>query len=213
MTAAERITLVHIFVDHSNIWGGARAASRVKEPETPDISARVSIRHLNRILGGDRQGVSTKIVSGGIPPGMEGVWAEYQTHGYDTQKLVRDDKWKERGVDHTIIGHMWRLLAKYRDAPTLLVLASGDGGRNEFGTSFHEVLEEVLTRDRYDSWQIRLASFDWGYPNEPGIRSPTSSKMKRVVDTSERAKFINLFDAYDKVVYHKEWTPVKPGLV
>ena len=112
MAISERLTLIHIFVDHSNIWGGARGASRLKDPKVPDISARVSVRHLHRILGGERQGVSTKIVSGGIPPGMEGVWAEYQRYGYDTPRLVCGDNWKERGVDHTIIGHMWRLLAK-----------------------------------------------------------------------------------------------------
>jgi len=211
MPGPERVTLIHIFVDHSNVWGGGRGASRLKDPKLEDLSARVSIRGLDRILGGVRQGVSTKIVSGGIPPGMEGVWTEYQNHGYDTQRLVRDDQWKERGVDHTIIGHMWRLLAKYRDAPTLLVLASGDGHTNEFGTSFLEVLEEVLDRGKYDTWQVHLASFDWEYPNEAGLRSPTSSRMKRVIEKSERAKFINLFDAYDKVVYHKEWTPLKPG--
>lgn len=145
---------------------------------------------------------------------MEGVWAEYQHHGYDTQRLVRDDNWKERGVDHTIIGHIWRLLAKYRDVPSLLVLASGDGHRNEFGTSFLEVLEEVLNRGKYDPWQVQLASFDWDYPNDAGVRSPTSSKMKRLVEKkADRAKFINLFAAYERIVYHKEWTPLKPGAV
>ena len=212
MTTPERIRMIHIFVDHSNVWGGARGASRLKEPKTQEMATRVSIRNLNRILGAERQGVSTKIVSGGIPPGMEGVWAEYQSFGYDTQKLVRDDKWKERGVDHTIIGHMWRLLAKYREVPTLLVLASGDGKRNEFGTSFLEVLEQILARGEYDAWQVNLASFDWEYPNKASIRSPTSSKVKRLVEASDRAKFINLFDAYDKIVYHKEWAAVKPGL-
>jgi hypothetical protein len=44
---------------------------------------------------------------------------------------------------------MWRLLAKYPDPPTLLVLASGDGHQNEFGTSFLEVLEEILDRDKH----------------------------------------------------------------
>jgi hypothetical protein len=213
MVASEQVTLIHIFVDHSNVWGGARGASRIKDPKVPDISARVSIRNLNRILGGERQGLCTKIVSGGIPPGMEGVWAEYQNHGYDTQRLVRDDKWKERGVDHTIIGHMWRLLVKYRDAPTLLVLASGDGRQNEFGTSFLEVLEEILDSTKHDTWQVHLASFDWEYPNDAGIRSPTSSRMKRLIARSERGNFINLFDVYEKVVYHKEWTPVNPGSV
>ena len=103
----ERLTLIHIFDDHSNIWGGARGASRLRTPKIPDLSARVSNRNLHRMLGGERQGVSTKIVSGGIPPGMEGVWGEYQHFGYDTQRLVRDDNWKERGVDHDH-RHLWR---------------------------------------------------------------------------------------------------------
>jgi hypothetical protein len=38
------------------------------------------------------------------------VWDEYQRCGYASQQLFRDDKWKERGVDPTIIGHMWRLV-------------------------------------------------------------------------------------------------------
>ena len=38
--------------------------------------------------------------------------------------------------------------------------------------------------------------------------------MKRLIQKRpDRAKFINLFDAYDKLVYHKEWTPLKPGTV
>jgi hypothetical protein len=38
--------------------------------------------------------------------------------------------------------------------------------------------------------------------------------MKRLIEKRpDRAKFINLFDAYDKLVYHKEWTPLKPGTV
>jgi hypothetical protein len=207
----ELVTLAHIFIDHSNMWGGARGASRLKNPTCPDISARVSIKHLDRLLVGRRSGVSTKIVSGGIPPGMEGVWAEYQNHGYDTQRLVRDDAWKERGVDHTIIGHMWRLLALHQSAPTLLVLASGDGSKNEFGTSFQEIIREVLTRPQYISWKVLLATFDWPFPNSQNLRSPTSGKMRTLVKSSDRGNFLNLYDHYDKVVYHKEWTPLKPG--
>jgi hypothetical protein len=141
---------------------------------------------------------------------MEGVWAEYQRHGYDTQRLVRDDKWKERGVDHTIIGHMWKLLAQNQNAPILLVLASGDGKTNEFNTSFYEILREVLQHTRYESWQVNLVSFDWDYPNKANLRSPTSTRMKQLVAGAERGTFINLFDHYDKVVYHKEWQPVGP---
>ena len=198
-----QIQLIHIFVDHSNMWGGARAASRIRRPKTPDHEARVSIRVLDRLLGGRRQGVSTKVVSGGVPPGMEGVWAEYQKAGYDTQRLFRDKNWKEHGVDHTLIGHMWRLLARHQAAPIILVLASGDGSNNEFGTSFREVISEVLTHDRFASWHVELASFDPPYPNAAGVRSPTNQRMKALVENSPRGRFINLYDNYDTVVYHE----------
>jgi hypothetical protein len=130
--------LVHIFIDHSNIWGGARLASKIKAPKIHDSRARVSVRMLDRLLSDGRRGITSKIVSGGVPPGMEVVWTEYQKAGYDTQRLFRDEHWKERGVDHSLIGHMWRLLAVHQASPTTLVLASGDGKRNEFGTSFSE---------------------------------------------------------------------------
>jgi hypothetical protein len=201
---AERLTLTHIFIDHSNMWGGARLASRVRTPKIDDERARISVRTLDVLLGGKRQGVSTKVVSGGVPPGMEGLWSEYETHRYDTQRLFRDKQWKEHGVDHTIIGHMWRLLALYRDAPTRLVLASGDGKRNEFGTSFYEVLEEVLKHDAYSTWSIELASFDWRCPEDAPIRGPTNTRMRQLVEGSPRGKFINLMDAYPRLVFHQK---------
>ena len=203
MTAVvgNRISLIHIFVDHSNIWGGARGATRVRRPEVQDDHARVSVRRLDAILGGRRQGVTTKIVSGGIPPGMEPLWEQYARHGYDTQRLFRDKQWKERGVDHTIIGHMWRLMAKFRTAPTILVLASGDGKQNEFNTSFYEILQEILRHRDYESWSVHLASFDWRTPEDSPIRSPTSRRMRKLVDDAPRGEFINLMDHYDPVVY------------
>lgn len=201
--AKSTIRLVHIFIDHSNMWGGARLASRIRDPKIPDDLARISVPALDTALGGGRQGVVTKIVSGGVPPGMEGLWDQYQRKGYDTQRLFRDTHWRERGVDHSIIGHMWRLLVRSAEPPVELVLASGDGKRNEFGTSFREVLEEVLLHDRYKNWQVALASFDWKYPNDGSVRSPRNGKMRQLVEQSPRGRFLNLLDHYDKLVYHE----------
>lgn len=204
MATPERITLTHIFIDHSNIWGGARLASSIKHPKKAEDRARLAVRKLDDVLKGRRQGVSTKIVSGGIPPGMEPLWEEYQRAGYDTQRLFRGKDWKERGVDHSIIGHMWRLLTLYRDARTTLVLASGDGKKNEFGTSFFEVLEEVLKSGRYPEWRVELASFDWKYPDEGHVRSPTAAKVRALVTSSTQADFINLTDHFGKLVYYQK---------
>lgn len=196
----------HIFIDHSNIWGGARLASKIKHPKRNDADARLSIRNLDQILGGRTQNVLSKIVSGGVPPGMETVWTEYQNAGYDTQRLFRDTKWKERGVDHSLIGHMWRLATKNRTAPTRLVLASGDGKSNEFGTSFFEILDLLLTNAEYDTWQVTVATFDWDY-HALGVHTPTSTKVRNLVANSRRANLLNLFAYYDKIVFHKTLAP------
>jgi hypothetical protein len=202
------VSLVHIFIDHSNIWGGARLATRARDPDKSEDDARISVRNLDAVLGGRRVGVSTKIVSGGVPPGLEGLWAEYAKYGYDTQRLFRDAQWKERGVDHAIVGHMWRLASLHRDSPIVLTLVSGDGKRNEFGTSFLEVLEEILRHhSRYPRWEVRLVSFDWTYPDDGPVRSPTNGRMKRLVTGAPNGMFINLMDHYDKVVYHQAPQP------
>jgi hypothetical protein len=192
----------HIFIDHSNIWGGARLASRIQDTKKNEAHARLSVRRLHQTIGGDSADVITKIVSGGIPPGMEAVWTEYQACGYDTQRLFRDNNWKERGVDHSLIGHMWRLVTKNRTAPTELVLASGDGKSNEFGTSFYEILELLLTDEQYVSWTVTVATFDWD-PKITGINSPTSGKVRRLIEKSPRATLLNLFAHYKAVVYHE----------
>ena len=200
---ADLIGFTHIFVDHSNMWGGARCASKIHYPKVDDERARISARGLDRVLRGTRRGTSTKVVSGGVPPGLEGMWSEYQKAGYDTQRLFRDKHWKEHGVDHTLIGHMWRLMAIHQSAPTTLVIASGDGRRNEFGTSFIEVVREILTHKRYDTWTVELASFDWVAAKHGGISSPTNPRMREIVEKSPRGEFINLFDSYAAVVYHQ----------
>lgn len=195
----------HIFIDHSNIWGGARLASKIRTPKKPEADARLSIRNLDQILGGRSVNVVTKIVSGGVPPGMEMVWSEYQNAGYDTNRLFRDANWKERGVDHSLIGHMWRLATKHRSQPTHLILASGDGKSNEFGTSFYEILELVLTDAAYSSWQVTVATFDWD-SRALGVLPPTSSKVRNIVTNSTRGNLLNLFAYYDKIVFHKART-------
>ncbi len=199
----EKISLSHVFIDHSNVWGGARLASRIKNPKLSNQQARIRVSILDSAIQGSRRGINTKIVCGGIPPGMEGLWAEYRNHGYDTQRLFRDENWKERGVDHVIIGHIWRLIAIKADAPSTLVLVSGDGKQNEFGSSFREIIIELLSKNKYPNWNVELASFFWKTPEDSTIHCPTSTRMRQIVETSPRGKFVNLMDHYAKLVYHE----------
>lgn len=81
-----------------------------------------------------------------------------------------------------------------------LILASGDGKRNEFGTSFAEIVREGLTHSRYDKWRVELASFHWdGEKPLP----PTNRRMMELVTRSPRGEFVNLFDSYSSLVYHE----------
>jgi hypothetical protein len=115
----ERVPLISIYIDHSNMWGGARWASKTKDPAIDDSRARISVKKLDRVLSRRRLGLDRKVVSGGVPPGMEVVWADYESCGYDTQRLFREH-WKEHGVDHSLIGHMWRQLARHKQTLTLI---------------------------------------------------------------------------------------------
>ena len=198
----DTISLRHIFVDHSNIWGGCRLASQWLSKPEPEWTARVSVRNLDTILGGRKLGTSRKLVSGGIPPGMESVWQEYERAGFDVNRLFKDhSNWIECGVDHNIIGHMWRLMAKHENDPITLVLASGDGRVNEFGTSFREVLERACSASHCPHWKIELFSFDWQTPNKRSICSPTKKKLRSLIENSPKGTFTNLLDHFDKVVY------------
>ena len=72
----------------------------------------------------------------------------------------------------------------------LLVLASGDGKANEFGTSFYEILRKVLGHPRYDSWQIHLALIRLGLSQRGECRKSASTKMKQLVERADRGGFI-----------------------
>jgi len=176
----DAIPLIHVFIDHSKVWGDARAAYRIHHPKINDARARIRVKNLDRLLINKRKGVTTKIVSGAVPPGLEGMWMEYQKAGYATQRLFRDAHWREHGVGHSLIGHMWRLIARHQASPTVLVLASGDGRSNEFGPSFIEVVQDILTHSKYESWNVEFASFEWPYEDgKTPLASPTNQRMKQ----------------------------------
>ena len=206
---AEQVSLRHIFVDHSNIWGGARLASKWLGRSEPEWTTRISVKNLNIVLGGTKLGTSQKLVSGGIPPGMEPVWQEYQRAGFDVNRLFKDHvNWTECGVDHNIIGHMWRLLAMHESSPITLVLASGDGRTNEFKTSFLEVVQRIVNPSHCPKWKLELYSFDWASPNSSGINSPTNKRLRKLVEDSPKSTFINLVGHFDAVTYYQPDLPV-----
>lgn len=83
----------HVFIDNSNILGGAQGTAAVREPGTPWVAVRVYYRHLFRLVEGSHD-VNTRVMAGSVPPGSDELWDYSRRGGYDTgllKKIGTDD--------------------------------------------------------------------------------------------------------------------------
>ena len=139
----------HVFVDNSNIYGGAQRARETLEPQALWMSVRVYYRNFfNLIEGGD---VATRVLAGSVPPGNEPLWQAARDLGYNTDLLKRverdDGRLGEQAVDEVLhLDH---------EPPQVLVIASGDGLDSEYATSFPGQAERALKR----GWTVEVWSW------------------------------------------------------
>jgi len=62
----------HVFIDNSNIYGGAQRAAETLEPDAIWLAVRVYLRNfVNLIEGGD---AVTRVLAGSVPPGNDSLW-------------------------------------------------------------------------------------------------------------------------------------------
>jgi hypothetical protein len=147
----------HIFVDNSNIYGGAQRAAETLEPGAVWLSVRVYHRNFFKLIEGDN--VSTRILTGSVPPGNEALWQTARDYGYDTDLLRRveqdDGRLVEQAVDEMLHLKIANALLDH-DPPQTLVIASGDGHVSKWGTSFPAQAERALKR----GWNVEVWSWD-----------------------------------------------------
>ncbi len=74
----------HIFIDNSNIYGGAQRAAETLEPNAHWLSIRVYYRNLCGLIEGSD--VTTRVLAGSVPPGNEPLWETMRNLGYDTTR-------------------------------------------------------------------------------------------------------------------------------
>jgi hypothetical protein len=148
---------IHVFIDNSNIFGGAQRASQTHEPHFPRFAVRVYIPNLIKLIEGSRP-VGTKAFAGSVPPGNDDLWAYAQRHGYNTDLLRRvehdDGRLVEQGVDELLHLKIANALLDNEGANTL-VLATGDGSVSDFGTGFVLQAERALKR----GWEVEVWSW------------------------------------------------------
>lgn len=139
----------HVFIDNSNVWGGAFRVKDVKEPKVYWPALRMSLENLFKIVEGDGDiGVRAFAASG--TKTAESIWERARNNGYDTYLLTRIEvqhgKQVEQGVDEIIHLAMANAVLDYEGEQTL-VLVSGDGRESNFGTSFVDQVERALKKN------------------------------------------------------------------
>ncbi|MFH1044474.1 MAG: hypothetical protein V1796_05370 [Pseudomonadota bacterium] len=95
----------HIFIDNSNIYGGAMLTAGNTEPGAIHQSVRVYYRNFFELL--ERPGGTvTRVMAGSVPPGNDDLWDYANRGGYDTHLLRKvktdDGRLAEQAVDEML---------------------------------------------------------------------------------------------------------------
>jgi hypothetical protein len=148
----------HIFIDNSNIFGGAQRTAQALEPGAVELSVRVYYKNLFALLEDGRE-VKTRVLAGSISPGNDQLWDYARKYGYniDLLRKVEDNKGRssEQSVDEMLHLRIANALLDY-DPPQTLVIASGDGQENNRDASFPLQIQRALKR----GWDVEVYSWD-----------------------------------------------------
>lgn len=147
----------HVFIDNSNIFGGAQSMSARVEKHVPWPALRVHFRNLALLVEGGQE-VGSRVLAGSVPPGNDDLWNYARDMKYETnllRKVEKDDgRLGEQGVDELLHLKIANLLLDSDDAQAL-VLVTGDGRVSQFGTGFALQAERALKR----GWQVEIWSW------------------------------------------------------
>lgn len=156
----------HIFLDNSNIFGGAQRAAREVE-NAPWQSVRVDYQHLFSVIRRNRTSLGYSMLAGSVPPGNDALWQAAQAAGFDTTLLKRvesdNGRLVEQGVDEVIHLKIGNTLLD-EDTPGTLVILTGDGAITEQGSSFTKQVERAAKRQ----WKVEIWS--WRSQLSPKLR-------------------------------------------
>uniref|UniRef100_UPI003BEF0253 NYN domain-containing protein n=1 Tax=Burkholderia arboris TaxID=488730 RepID=UPI003BEF0253 len=171
----------HVFIDNSNVFGGARRIILSLDPDVPANAFRLEYLSLFSLLEGAGP-VGTRMFAGAAASNLRRI-AEAAGYEADLLHPIRDSMGKlhEQGVDEILHLKIANALLDYA-TPQTLVLATGDGGESPFHTSFVAQIDRALTR----GWTVEL----WSW------RKPLSSRLARQAHMSGGLMTIHELDPY-----------------
>lgn len=204
LTEEQRQLPVYIYIDNSNIFGGAQ----LMDDGTKDTTVRVNIRKLIRLVEHD-QGrqlfIVRRFVAGSFPPANSRVWEIYRTDGYEVM-YENSEKTEESYVDHALHASILTSVAKHKKSMTTpgnLILLTGDANSNS--SLHHENFTKTLERiaDSGDRWHVHV----WAW------RSSTAARYR---DLSRDAAFegrihLHALDDYRDEIIFREGVPSAPA--
>jgi hypothetical protein len=186
--------MLHVFIDNSNVFGGAQKVSGRIEKHVPWPALRIHFRNLALLVEGG-QPIGSRVLAGSVPPGNEDLWKYAKEMKYETNLLRKieknDGRMGEQGVDELLHLKIANLLLD-SPAPETLVLVTGDGKVSEFGTGFALQAERALKR----GWQVKVWS--WKAQLSPAFK--------------DLASFYSAIRIHDLDKFFRSVTFVKGGL-
>lgn len=182
----------HVFIDNSNIFGGAQKALKTYEPDIPWPAIRIYYKNFFKLIEGSDKAV-TKILAGSMPPGNDDLWEHARNCGYNTDLLKRieqdDGRLAEQGVDEILHLKIANVLLDY-DPPQKLIVCTGDGQQSTCNTSFTEQIERAIKR----KWSVDI----WSW------KAQLSNKLRRLEHNTITSVTLNELDPYySKVTFIK----------
>jgi hypothetical protein len=185
----------HVFIDNSNIFGGAQNALKTQEPTTPWPAIRIYYKNFFKLIEGSDTAV-TKILAGSMPPGNDELWEHARNCGYNTDLLKRieqdNGRLTEQGVDEILHLKIANVLLDY-EPPQKLIVCTGDGQQSTCNTSFTEQIERAVRR----KWNVDI----WSWKDQ------LSNKLRRLYEKNNALVNINELDSYYyKITFIKNGT-------
>jgi hypothetical protein len=153
------MTSHHIFIDNSNIYGGAQAVALEREKVPTWKCVRLNYQNLFRLIRYQRTNIRTVMLAGSVPPGNEALWDAAREAGCDTT-LLRKIRWpdgggfQEQGVDEVIHLRIGNVILD-ADVPGTIVIGTGDGAQTNQGCSF----TDQVVRAAKHGWQVEIWSW------------------------------------------------------
>jgi hypothetical protein len=180
---------IHIYVDNSNVWIGAKKKGREMKGFRADCKedhrVRINYDLLTDAVARGRP-VAKGTLYGSEPPKLDPVWEKIRELGWEVVTKLRSHVTKkEKEVDSQIVTDILKL-ATSGIKPSTIVLISGDG-------DMYPAVQEIVQKK--EGWKIEICTWE----------NILSFRLRQLCDAYENCSFHPLDDHWNVVYTENEF--------